>query len=322
MTENTGPAAGGGWWVQSQSDPTGSDPYSIYAGRTDGTGKTIKLSDPRPDQSNNPRPRFNVLPATDGKNAVWWAWGAEDARLMIEPLDGSAPAKEIGSAQAPSFLSVDGDWVSWTSPVYGSPKQYYVNVNKPFDTVAVDQTYYKISGYGSVKNGKLVYLLNWPDSKGYHVNVVVRDLSTGNETMLPEMPPKETDPNAGLSAPKPLDDRIVLGIDQYNGPTSGIMSMKYDGSDPKTIIDETSADAPVLGGYDATDQAVTFENWPGSTVPHIFQIGIDGGAVHPMTCASGMQFRVNADEGTRAVWLDGSYGDTSLVVRDAPRQHC
>lgn len=320
-TERTGPAAAGGWWVQSQTSAD-QEPYAIYSGRTDGSGEQIKLSDALPDQHPSMPKRYNVLPATDGKMAAWWAWGSTEARLMVAPVDGSGTPKEIAGATAPSFLSIDGDWITWTSPVYGTPKQYYVNINTPNQVIPVDNTYHKASAFGSVNDNRLVYLLNWPDAEGYHLNIAVRDLTTGEETLLPEIAPAEGATNAGLYAPKALDDRIIFGADLQDGPQTGILSMNYDGTDRKAIIDETSADAPVLSGYEATDQAVTFENWPGDVAPKIYQVGIDGGDVLPMSCATGMQLRVAADEGTRAVWLDTSYGDTSLVVRDKPRQQC
>ncbi|MFC4139935.1 MULTISPECIES: M4 family metallopeptidase [unclassified Microbacterium] len=320
-TERTGPAAAGGWWVMSQTSAN-QEPYAIYSGRTDGTDEKIKISDALPDQRPDMPKRYNVLPATDGKNVAWWAWGSTEARLMIAPVDGSGEPKQIGFGTSPSFLNIDGDWVTWTSPVYGKPKQYYVNVNEPNKVIPVDTTYHIGSAYGSINDGRMVYMKSWPDAQGYHLNLFVRDLATGTETMLPEITPDAGNPNAGLYAPKALDDRIVLGADLKAGARTGIISVDWSGGDRKVIVDELSDDAPVLGGYEATAQAVTYEDWPGDMPPKVFQVGLEGGQVLPMSCATGMQLRVAADEGTRAVWLDTSYGDTSLVVRDKPRQQC
>lgn len=323
MAERTGPAAGGGWWIQSQTAPEGNQPYAIYSGRTDGKGETIKLSDPLPDQGSATKPaRYNVLPATDGKWAVWFAWGSDDARIMRAPIDGSGEPEEVGGAVNPSNLSVDGDWIAWTSTIRGTPKQWYLNASQPFTMQPVDSTYHKGSASGAVKDGKLYYLLRWPDASGYHLNVAVRDLATAKETLIPEFLPQDGHAGAGLYPPRPVDGRLVLGVDQYPGSTSAVWKMGLDGADRTAILPEDHADAPIMGSYDATNDAVTFENWPGTTPPRIMQIGIDGGPAQRMSCSDGVQYRVTADEGTRALWLDGSYGSTSLVVQDRPRQHC
>lgn len=318
--ERTGPAAAGGWWVAPKGETDGDGPYAIYSGRTDGKGAPIKLSDPVDG-------RFNVLPATDGKWAVWFAWGASDARLMRAPVDGSAPPEVLWTTVNPSRLSVDGDWISWnvSHPMFGT-KQWYMNANDPAGTAQmVESTYYKRSGFGEVRDGKLYYLLQQPDRTPggdgrYHLNITVRDLATGTETLLPEIPDATGESFAGLYAVKVTDEHVVVGVDQTAGGTVGIWRMNRDGTGLKTLVAE--ANGPMLGDYDATGAAVTYENWPGATVPQIFQVGIDGGSPRRMSCSDGLQFRVNADEGRRAVWLDGSYGTTALVVRERPAGGC
>lgn len=316
--ERTGPAAAGGWWVAPKGEIDGDGPYAMYSGRTDGRGKPIKLSDPVDG-------RFNVYPATDGKWAVWFAWGDRDAQLMRAPVDGSAPPQVLWTTSSPSQVAVDGDWISWnTTHPFAGRKQWYMNANDPASAQMVESTYYMSSGFGEVRDGKLFYLLQHPDrtpaNTGYHMNIVVRDLATGAETMLPEILDDAGEPFAGLYALKPTDDHIIVGVDQTAGGSAGIWRMNHDGSGLKVLVDE--ADGPMLGGYEATDDAVTFEDWPGPTVPQVWQVGIDGGKVSKMSCADGLQFRVAADEGRRAVWLDGSYGTTALVSRDKPARGC
>ncbi|GLZ76668.1 hypothetical protein Afil01_14750 [Actinorhabdospora filicis] len=315
-TERTAPAAAGGWWVAAKGSPEGGEPYSMYSGRTSG-GKPVKLADPV-------EGRFNVMPATDGKWAVWIAWGAADALIMRAPVNGSAPAKVVGYARNPSRLSVEGSWISWQESTPSGPKQWYKNADDPNSyEEPVDGTYHKTSGLGEIRGGKLYYVLAWPDSERYHLNVVVRDLATRQETMLPEiMAEGSTTEPAGLYGPKPTSKGIVIGVDARPGNQAGIVRISADGKTVKTLVDEASANAPLLGEYDATSSAVTFENWPGDVPPKIWQVSIDGGKAKPMSCTTGVQFHVNADEGTRAVWFDGMYGTTALVVRDKPRSHC
>ncbi|GIG70884.1 M4 family metallopeptidase [Phytomonospora endophytica] len=314
--ERTGPSAAGGWWVAPKGDIDGDGAYAMYSGRTNGKGDPIKLADPVDD-------RFNVYPATDGKWAVWWAWGASNAQLMRAPVDGSAPPEVLWTTLSPSNTSVDGDWISWntTHPIAGR-KQWYMNANDPAGTAQmVESTYYKSSGFGEVRDGSLYYLLRQPDrtpggNGAYHLNIAVRDMTTGTETLLPEILDDSGESFAGMYALKLTDEHIVVGVDQTAGGSAGIWRMDHDGTNVKVLVKET--DGPLLGDYDATDDAVTFEDWPGPTVPQVWQIGIDGGRIAKMSCADGLQFRVTADEGRRAVWLDGSYGTTALVSRSKP----
>ncbi|MEV0646707.1 M4 family metallopeptidase [Phytomonospora sp. NPDC050363] len=315
--ERTGPAAAGGWWVAPKGEIDGDGPYALYSGRTNGKGEPIKLAEPEGD-------RFNVLPATDGQWAVWFAWGSSDAKIMRAPVDGSAPAEVLWTTRGASALSVHGDWISWNTfdPRSGT-KQWYMNAAVPGSAQMVDNTYYMRSGFGEVRDGKLYYLLDWPDRTDggrMHLNIAVRDLATGQETLLPEILDASGEASADLYAPKVTDEHIVIGVDQVRGGPAGIWRMNLDGTGVTTLIDE--AEGPLLGGYDATEEAVTYENWPGVTVPQVYQIGIDGGAAKRMSCADGLQYRVTADEGRRALWLDGSYGTTALVTRDKPVRRC
>ncbi|GAA1728637.1 hypothetical protein GCM10009809_25280 [Isoptericola hypogeus] len=323
QVERTGPAAGGGWWVMSQADAPG-EPYSLYAGRTDGSIEPIKIAQ----GVNSGEREFHVYPQTDGEWVVWVAWGGNARSIMRAPVDGSGEPERIAATGVePTNLSVDGDLVSWTAThwLFGS-KQFYADASVPGSAQQVDNTYHKMSGFGSVQDGKLYYLQQWPDGVTYHQNVVVRDVKTGAETMLPEImsedPENSPVPFAGLYAPVVLDDKLVLGVDQYPGGPMGLWTTNLQGTGTKVVVDEQADDAPLLGEFDATDKAITFEDWPGVTVPHIFQVPTSGGKIRPMTCAAGMQYQVAADEGTKALWLDGSYGTTTLAMRAGPRQLC
>lgn len=240
---------------------------------------------------------------------------------MVAPVDGSGEPVQIASAGNPSYLDVDGDWVVWTTFNRGMYKQWYANITDPGRTYVVDQTYHKASAYGVVENGVLYYLLRWPNPAvgRYSINIVVRDLTTGAEEVLPEFGSGD---GGGVHGPRVSEEHVVVGVDQIPGSQVGLWRMELDGSDRTEIVPESGADAPVLGDYDATSAAVTFEHWPGDVPPSILQVPIDGGQVRPMSCATGVQHMVDADEGTRAIWLDGSYGSTALVVRDRRRTHC
>ncbi|MFU8853592.1 transposase [Micromonospora sp. SL1-18] len=177
-----------------------------------------------------------------------------------------------------------------------------------------------LRGFGSVKDGKLYYLFSEPKQDRYHLTITVRDLATGKDTNLPEILTADGHTSARLYAPLLTAKRLVIGVDQHPNLAAGLWSMNLDGSEPAQLIDEESADAPMLGDYDATDAAVTFEDWPGDAPPSINQIAINGSSIRPMTCATGVHFMVNADTGTgcrlarRVIRIDLS-GDASTPAR-------
>lgn len=104
-TTRTQLGAGGGWWAASKSDEGGSEPYSVWAGRADGTGQ-IKLMSPNDG-------RYHVNPATDGRTVVWQAYGSDGVDVLARPLAGS-PVKKLWHGRTPgSSVDVDGDLVAF-----------------------------------------------------------------------------------------------------------------------------------------------------------------------------------------------------------------
>ncbi|MGW1199668.1 M4 family metallopeptidase [Streptomyces sp. NPDC002536] len=79
-TIDTGVGAGGGWWTASRSNDDGSEAYSVWAGRTDGSGAPKLIS---PNDG-----RYHVSPVTDGKTVVWQAYKGWKTEILARPLAG------------------------------------------------------------------------------------------------------------------------------------------------------------------------------------------------------------------------------------------
>lgn len=76
----TGVGAGGGRFAVSQSDDEGGEPYSVWAGYTNGKGGLKQIS------GNNGN--YNVYADTDGKTVVWAEFAADAIHLKARPIAG------------------------------------------------------------------------------------------------------------------------------------------------------------------------------------------------------------------------------------------
>lgn len=113
-TDGSASGAGGGWWAAAKSNDDGTEPYSVWAGRADGTGAQ-KLMSPNDG-------RYHVHPATDSRTVVWLAVNRRSVDVLARPIAGG-PVKTLWSGRrGASDLRVEGDVVVFeTRPADGAP---------------------------------------------------------------------------------------------------------------------------------------------------------------------------------------------------------
>ncbi|MEV6103893.1 M4 family metallopeptidase [Streptomyces sp. NPDC051940] len=322
---STGVGAGGGRYAVSRSSVSGDEPFSVWAGRTDGRGTAQLVSENNGD--------YNVYADTDGKTVVWAQYTSSGVRIMARPVDGGL-AEQIGASGTEAWgLSVDGDIVVFTqvNPSNGTQHVTWINM-------ATGKTGLVDNGSGqfntalpSVKDGVVAYAKLYPElvngSFQYRLGVETYDTATGVKTLMPG-----DGATAKAIGQTTISDDGVFWLRDENVADGGKTSLERaatDGSNPVTLLPETSDD-PVYGfELTSSDDAVTITSvpaatwWANATLPKLFQIAPDGkGGPVRVSCNRGDQVYPAADDGRRVLWIDGTTGSTDLVTRPRPAGKC
>ncbi|HET6856911.1 MAG TPA: M4 family metallopeptidase [Streptomyces sp.] len=317
-TAGTGTGAGGGWWAASKSDDEGAEPYSVYAGRTDGSGapKVISPNDGR----------FHVYPATDGRTVVWAAFGPTSIDVLSRPVAGG-PIKKIWSSVTDlQGLRVDGDIVVWEEfDFFGGRHAAYKNV-RTGEQAYVDGGRFQLStALPSVKGGKVAYAKLWPVNGVYRLDVEVLDLVTKKTNVLPQKAEVETLGQTGISA-----KHVSWLVEEVaDAGQTAVRRANHDGGKMIDLNPETGPDALFAYDLTASEEAVTVTAqepdtaYRNETLPKLWQFAADAtGERERVSCNRGDQSSASADAGRRVVWIDGTAGFTDLVVRDRPAGRC
>ncbi|MEU8890756.1 M4 family metallopeptidase [Streptomyces sp. NPDC048442] len=317
-TSGTGAGAGGGWYAVSKSNDDGSEPYSIYAGRTDGKGAPKLIS---PNDG-----KFHVYPATDGKNVVWAAFGTTSIDVMVRPVAGG-PAKKIWSSSTNlQGLRIDGDLVVWEeSDPFGGRHAAYKNLKTGVQAYVDGGRYHLSSALPSVKDGKVAYAKLWPVNGEYKLDVEVLDASTGKTNVLPQKAVVNSLGQTGISR-----THVSWLVDEIED--AGQMAVRranLDGSKLYDLSPEAGAKALFALDLTASEEAVTVgallpdSVYRNETLPKLWQFDAAGTREgERVSCNRGDQSFAAADTGKRVVWIDGTTSNTDLVVRDRAAGRC
>ncbi|WUW19088.1 M4 family metallopeptidase [Streptomyces sp. NBC_01465] len=316
-SHSTGTGAGGGWWAASRSNDDGSEPFSVWAGRTTGGG--LRLISP-----NNGN--YNVYPATDGKNVVWASFGQSSIDVFVRPIAGGTPKKVWSSYTDLQNLKIDGDIVVFEEyDPFGGRHAGYVNIKTGKQAYVDGGSYSKSSALPSVKGRTLAYAKVWPDATGYHLGIETLDLTTGKTTLMPQIGAEPYSVGqTGING-----THVVWLADTDGDGTMSVRRANYDGSKLIDLTPESGTGA--LYAYDLTlsdtSATVTAQEpdtaYRNETLAKLWQVPTDGtsGAVR-VSCNRGEQLYAAADGGQRVVWVDGTTGWTDLVTRERPAGNC
>ncbi|MDN3294545.1 M4 family metallopeptidase [Streptomyces ficellus] len=317
-TGGTGVQAGGGWWAASKSNDDGTEPYSVYAGRADGTG-TPKLISPNDG-------RYHVHPATDGRTVVWAAYGPASVDILSRPVAGG-PIKRL--------------YTSTTSDVSGLRVENGVTV---FETLGLftrhvvhlrpgdrEPTYVDgggddvLTGLPSIAHGRIAYAKLYPDGQDYRLGVEILDLKTGKKTLAEQLDEPQT---LGQTA---VNGSHVFWLTDENIADDGQMGIRranLDGTGAYDISAEGKPGALIASDLTVSESAVTVNAvlpdtaYRNETLPKNWQLTTDGSRKQRVSCNRGEQLSPAALAGTQVVWLDGTTGWTNLVTRTRPAGRC
>ncbi|MEU5079571.1 MULTISPECIES: M4 family metallopeptidase [Streptomyces] len=313
--------AGGGWWAAARSDESGSEPYSVWAGRTDGKGQ-LKLMSPNDG-------RYHVNPATDGTTVVWQAHGPAGVDILARPLAGG-PVRTLWHGRgAGSALGVDGDTVTFAYYNHGGRAGVaYLSLKDPANVVTIGGGTYHRATFPAVAHGRIVYQDRQRVRAVYESTTRLIDVATGEQTVL-----QKAEADATLGPTAITADHVYWLLDAVgqNGTTT-LRRAALDGSDVTDLSPETGPDALNVSEVTAGADAVTMvARTPAAEVSNAALSKLwqftpdhkgDGTRRARVSCNRGEQLSAAAADGTRVVWLDATTGTTDVVTRARPSGTC
>ncbi|MET9292944.1 M4 family metallopeptidase [Streptomyces sp. NPDC003077] len=324
ITDTMGaPSAAHGRWVMSNSDATGNTLPAVYTGRTDGKGKVRRLS---PDDG-----RWHAWAATDGKRAVWMAYGAVAGgewgmEVLTRELAGGPIRSVFRTATGqPGELRISGDDIAFQLLDYatGQATVRLSRAGAPATAVPLPDGH---QAWGvTLRNGKLAWSEYWRAEKGTLFVPTVYDIARGKVTAQ-HLPQDTTGATSPLAAYTVLAGGELLWIERGRAATdrSAIRAGALDSTRVRDVLPATSPQAPRSTLVTASDQAVTYVEVPEGTgmsnanLTKLHQLPLKGGQPARLSCDRGTQIRATADTGRAVLWLDGTGGQTDLVTRSGP----
>jgi len=313
--------AGGGWWAAATSDEKGSEPYSVWAGRTDGTGQ-LKLMSPNDG-------RYHVNPATDGKTVVWQAHGAAGVDILARPLAGG-PVKVLWHGRSVgSALDVEGDVVVFAySNQGGRAGVAYLSLKDPANKVSIGGGTYHQATFPSLSDGKVVYQDRQRVRAVYESTTRVVDVATGAESVI-----QQAAPGTGLGPTAVTGRHVYWLLDEIgqNGVTA-LRRAGLDGSGVTDLSPETGPEALNVSAVTASEEAVTMvartpvAEYRNEYLAKLWQFSPTGTGDDVrrsrVSCNRGEQLSAAAAAGTQVLWLDATTGISNVVTRTRPSGTC
>ncbi|OKH99094.1 metalloprotease [Streptomyces sp. CB02923] len=315
-TDGSSTGAGGGWWAASKSNEVGTEPYSVWAGRADGTG-ALKLMSPNDG-------RYHVHPATDGRTVVWLAYHRRSMDILARPIAGG-PVKTLWSGRrGASDLRVEGDVVVFeTRPRPVGESVRYVRLSDPTAVKVNDEPGLR-TVHPSIAHGRIAYGTIRRDGPTRIYGVETLDLKTGKRTQMGQ-----------LGTPARIGQTAITGKHVFwlvpTDDDSGRTALRRAGLDGTAVTDLSPGDGPdALRASElvGTDEAVTVTAstpdtvYRNETLSKLWQFSADSGQRSRVSCNRGEQAWPAMPGGRQVVWVDGTAGYTDLVTRTRPAGRC
>ncbi|KUF13477.1 M4 family metallopeptidase [Streptomyces silvensis] len=314
---NTGAGAGGGWWAAAKSDDEGQEAFSVWAGRTDGTGERKLIS---PNDG-----RYHVYPDTDGKTVAWVAYGPNDVEVLSRPLRGGPVRKLWSAGTSVANVHVSNGTVTWQeSSPHGQQRVAYLRAGEREPVFVDGGRYDVVTALPTIHGDKLGYAKVYTDKDGFQqVSTEITDVRSGKQTLVPAK-----GGHLGIATPAINGKYLYWLVDDIaDDNRMGLRRAKLDGTGRTDIVPEDSKDS-YFWNVDASESAVTLtqwqpqQGWSNANLTKLVQTDLDGKGLKRVSCNRGEQTGHASDTGRRVVWIDGTTGHTDLVTRARPAGTC
>ncbi|PUB29814.1 Zn-dependent metalloprotease [Promicromonospora sp. AC04] len=328
------PSTAGGWWAVPRSSADGSEPTSIWVGRTDGRGE--------PRQVSADDGRTSSFAHTDGKRVVWLSVAADysDFRIMSAPLTGGYPKELYRTTSYVSGLGMDGGVTSWSeanSDTWMDEVRYLTDSSPTVHTVEHD--WFGPATAPTVRAGKIAYVRyevfehedgSWDWALGVEVydtrsgKTALAGLDTGAESV--------TYPALTTNGAYWVTD-LDPGYTEAGAWHNSVRAYSFATGKSKILFEETSPEAKRAWVLTASDNTLTvtedapMEEWMNATLPsdrlmpRLVQYTLDGKYVGAASCSPGAQMFASAGDGRAVVFKSTATSVTGLAIASGVK-HC
>lgn len=327
------PSTGGGWWAVARSSADGTEPTSIWVGRTDGRGEPRRVS--------AADGRVNSFAQTDGERVVWLSMAADYSgfRIMSAPLAGGRASVVYSTANRVTGLGMDGDvvsWSEWDAETWIDEVHYLEGRSATVRTVEHD--WVGPATAPVVRAGRIAYVRyevfqhddgSWDWALGVEVfdtrtgRTVVAGLDDGAETVSY---PALTTRGAYWVA-----DRDP-GYTEAGAWNNSVRAYSFGTGSGQVLFDETGSTAKRAWVLTASDTTLTVtedapkEAWQSATMPsdaimpRLKQYTLDGRYLGEASCSPGAQMFAAAGEGRTVVFKSTATSVTGLAVASGAKR--
>ncbi|MFQ6194045.1 M4 family metallopeptidase [Streptomyces sp. NPDC000405] len=310
--------AGGGWWATSKSNDDGTEAFSVWAGRTDGSG-AAKLISPNDG-------RFHVNPATDGKTVAWAAYGPAGVDVLARPLAGGPTKKLYSTSDNVQDVRVEGGVVAFEKmDAFGARHVGFLRTGDKEPTWADGGKADTGSASPSLSGGRLAYAKAYADGDDYRMGVEVLDLKSGERKLMNQLGRPES---VGETA---INGKYVfwLADEVVDDGQVAVRRANLDGTGTVDLSKEKGEGALFASALTASEDALTVTaslpdpKYRNETMSKLWQFGGANGTDRArVSCNRGEQLSAAAAGGKQVVWIDGTTGYTDLVTRTRPAGNC
>ncbi|PSJ25290.1 peptidase M4 family protein [Streptosporangium nondiastaticum] len=318
-TTGTEAGAGGGWWTASRSNDDGSEAYSVWAGRVDGSGAPKLIS---PNDG-----RYHVSPATDGKTVAWVAYGKTGTDVLSRPLAGG-PVKKLYSTDTATVYNVRveaGTVVFDSADLLGGRHVGYVRTGDRQPTWVDGDRAELSTALPSLSGGRMAYATLYPEGDDYRVGTEVLDLATGKKTLMGQLGKPENIGQTGINATgvfwlvdETPDDKGQVAVRRAKLDGTGVADLSPEKGAGALRASELTASESAVTVTDAQPDAAGYNE----SLPKLWQFAADGSSRARVSCNRGEQSSPAAAGGKQVVWIDGTTSSTDLVTRTRPAGTC
>ncbi|MFI6611992.1 M4 family metallopeptidase [Streptomyces sp. NPDC050507] len=328
------PDVDGKRWVIGETDPVTGDPQ-IRVG-TLGSTRTRVISEPVTGSRTVNGVIGNTAPRISGDTVVWtrltrvnpyWV----NADVVRGSFDGGTVTDLHPGGGMQGNADVSGDTFVWSGdePLGGTGDHNDLFVKSGDAPVTNLTPELRVQGYFPRISGDMIAYIHVAGSFNGR-NAATYDLSTDRRTILPAGKDPSGNPMAYAVQVDTNGTRVVWSETDFDEDLQ-LRSADADGGDDRVLVPQGSPDTPFAPQITVNDKWLVYSDYRGyytsdtateDMLPNLWIMPIKGGTAEPVSCNPGAQEAPVLGEGRRVLWLDSTFGDTSLVTRDVHRTRC